>query len=107
MCAPRSEKPNWRTAHAGHVEVLAKFVDFLGNETEVFGDEGEFAEHVFEALEKLQAGGLDPLAVDGGLLFGGDGPEGFEAAEVIEADRVVEGQAAADACDPPIEAALP
>ena len=52
------------------------------------------------------ARGFDPLAVDGGLFFCGDGPEGLEAAEVVEANGVVEGQAAADAGYPPVEAAL-
>ena len=67
---------------------------------------GSIAEDLAEALEELVAGSLDPLAVDGGLLLGGDGPVGLEAAEVIEADDVVEGERAADAGDPPVEAAL-
>jgi len=52
------------------------------------------------------AGGLDPLAVDGGFFIGGDGPVGLKAAEVVEAHHVIEGEGAADARDPPVEAAL-
>jgi hypothetical protein len=43
-------------------------------------------------VEEVVAGRLDPLTVDRGFLVGGDGPEGFEAAEVVEADDVVEGE---------------
>ncbi len=42
------------------------------------------------ALEKLGSGRFDPLAVLGGLVRSGDGPVGFESAEVVEADDVVE-----------------
>ena len=53
-------------AHAGHAEVLAQLIDLRRDEAEVLGDEGQRAEDVAEALEELVAGGLDPLAVNGG-----------------------------------------
>ena len=92
--------------HAGHAVVLAEFVDLLGDDTEIFGDERKIAEDIAETLEEVMAGGFDPLAVDGGLFVGGDGPVGLEAAEVIEADDVVEGEGAANAGDPPVEAVV-
>ena len=93
-------------AHAGHVEGVAELIDFWGDEAEVFRDEGDGAEGFDEAREELCAGALDPVAVDGGLFVGGDGPVGVEAAEVIEADDVVHGVGAADAIDPPVEVAM-
>ena len=59
-----------------------------------------------ELLEKGRARGFNPLAVDGGFVLSGDGPVGLEAAEVVEADDVVEELGAADAVDPPGEARL-
>ncbi len=59
-----------------------------------------------KALKQRCAGGFDPGAVDGGLVSGGDGPVRLEAAEVVEADDVVEEMRAADAVDPPGEAGL-
>ena len=93
-------------AHAGHVELLAQRVDFRRDEAEVFRDEGQRPRASSRRAKSCAPGRLDPLAVDGGLFFGGDGPVGFEAAEVVEADDVVEGVGAADAVDPPVEAAL-
>ena len=92
-------------AHAGHAEMLAQLVDFGRDEAKVFGDEGEVAEDFVEASEERMAGSFDPVAIDGGFFLGGDGPVGFKAAEVVEADGVVERERAADAGDPPVEAA--
>ena len=97
-------KAELQDAHAGHAEVFAKLVDLGGDEAEVFGDEGEISEDLFEAVEERLAGRFDPMTVYGGWLVGGDGPEGFEAAEVVEADEVVERERAANARDPPVEA---
>src|SRR6185437_8767101 len=93
--------------HARHAEAFAQFVDLGGDEAEIFRDEGKVAEYIVEALEKLVAGGLDPLTVDGGLFVSGDGPVGLEAAEVVEADHVIEREGAADARNPPVETTLP
>ena len=57
---------------------------------EVFGDERQIAEDLFQALKELMPGGLDPLAVDCGFLLGGDRPVGLEAAKVVEPDHVIE-----------------
>ena len=59
---------------------------------EIFGDEGEISEDLFEAIEERLAGRFDPVTVYGGWLIGSNGPEGFEAAEVVEADEIVERQ---------------
>ncbi len=67
---------------------------------------GEIAEDFLDAVEEGVTGSFDPVAVHGGLFVGGDGPEGFEAAEVIKANHVVERERAADARDPPVKAAL-
>ena len=99
-------KTELQDAHAGHAEVFAQLVDLGGDEAEIFGDEGEVAEDLFEAIEEGLAGRFDPVAIDGGGLVGGDGPEGFEAAEVVEAEEVVERERAANARDPPVETAL-
>ena len=69
---------------------MAELIDLRRDEAEVFRDERDGAEGFDEAGEELCAGALDPLAVDGGLFFGGDGPVGLEAAEVIETDDVVQ-----------------
>ena len=93
-------------AHAGHAKVFAQLIDFFRDQAKVFGDEGEVAEDLLQSVEERVAWSLDPLAVDGGLFVGGDGPVRFEAAEVVKADFVVEGQRAANASDPPVEAVL-
>ncbi len=49
---------------------------------------------------------FDPLAVDGGCILAGDGPVSFKAAEVIEANDVVEELGTPDAIEPPGEAGL-
>ena len=51
-------------------------------------------------------GALTHWPLIGGLFVGGDGPVGLEAAEVVEANHVVERECAAHARDPPVEAAL-
>src|SRR6185312_11191919 len=92
--------------HAWHAEVFAQLVDFRSDEAEVFGDEGQVSEDLFEAIEECLARSFDPMTVHGGRLVSGDGPEGFEAAEVVEADEVVERERTTDARDPPVEAAF-
>src|SRR6185312_14576309 len=59
-----------------------------------------------DTFEKFVAGGLDPFTNFGSVVGGGDGPVGFEAAEVVEADDVVEIMGAARAVNPPIEAVV-
>src|SRR5271156_328669 len=93
-------------AHAGKIELLAQGFDIGGDDPKVLGDEGQVAELVAQALEELGAGSLDPLAMLGSLMTGGDGPEGVESTEVIQADDVVEGLGATQAVDPPGEALL-
>ncbi len=85
---------------------MAELIDFGRDEAEVFRDERDGAEGFRETREKFRAGAFDPLAVDGGLFFRGDGPVGLEAAEVVEADDVVHGVGAADAIDPPVAVVL-
>ena len=90
----------------GKAKLVAERVDFGRDEAEVFGDQRQGAQGGFESAEELEAGSFDPLAVDRRFFFGGDGPVGLEAAEVVEADDVVELAGAAHAVDPPGEALL-
>ena len=46
------------------------------------------------------------MSVDGGLFLGGNRPVGFEPAEVIEPNHVMERERTTHASDPPVEAAV-
>ena len=86
--------------------MFPQLIDFGGDQAEIFGDEWEVSEYLLETLKKFVTGGLNPLAIDRSLLFGGDGPVGFEAAEVIEPNRVVKRERTTDTRDPPVEASF-
>ncbi len=79
---------------------------FRGDQAQVLGHQRQRPERRLKRAEERQPGRLDPLALDRRLLLGGDRPVGLEAAEVVEADDVIKLAGAADAVDPPVEAAL-
>ena len=92
--------------HAGLAEFEAQLIDFRSDEAQVFCNQRKRTERGFKSAEEFEARRLDPLAVDGGFLVGGNRPVGFETAEVVEADDVVKLARAADAVDPPAESLL-
>src|SRR5580698_6730588 len=91
-------------AHSRHTEVLAQFVDLGSDEAEIFGDERQITEDLFESLEQRPAWSFHPLAINGSLFFSGNRPVSLETTEVVQTYVVIECQRAADARDPPVEA---
>ena len=90
----------------GRPKKLTQLVDLRRNETEVFCNERQVAENFLDAPEERMSRCLYPLPVHGSFFISSYGPVGFEAAEVIKADDVVERQVTAHAGDPPIKSAF-
>ena len=92
--------------HAGKTGIGEQLHDLGRGIAEVLGDEIEVAEPAGQHADERHAGALDPAAVFGGRLAVGNGPVALEAAEMVDADDIVELLRAADAADPPAEAVL-
>ena len=57
---------------------------------QVLGNDGQLAQCGFQCIEQLHAGAVLPLAGAGGGAVRRDGPIGIEAAEVVDAQQVVD-----------------
>ena len=99
-------KTELQNPHPRHAEVLSQLIHLGGNQPEVFGNEWQIAKDLLQPLKKLVSRSLDPLPVDRGLFVGRDRPERLEAAEVVEANHVIQRQRAPNPRHPPVESAL-
>jgi len=97
----RASETKLQDAHAGKTEAVAEGFDFGGDEAEVFGDDGEFSECLPSSEEHFRTGTENPASGAGVGGIAGDLPIGLEAAEVIDADEVVETEGMTEAGDPP------
>ena len=73
---------------------------------QVLGDDGQLAQCGFQCVEQLHAGAVLPLAGAGGGAGGRDGPVGVKAAEVVDAQQVIDAQCVAHPAHPPGVAGL-
>ena len=67
---------------------LAQRMHFRRDVAQVFGEKWQPAQHVAQLVEQLVLGTVHPAAIYRGRLAGGNLPELFEAAEVIETDVI-------------------
>src|SRR5438105_647078 len=74
--------------HAGNVMTLAERVHLGSDVTQVLGEERQSSQGFAELVEKIVLGTIYPAAVDCGGLVGGNFPELFEAAKVVETNVV-------------------
>ena len=91
-------KAELQNAHAGNVEALAKRMHVGGDEAEIFGNEGQIAQPGAQNLEELVLRAVDPAAVNGRRLAGGDFPGLLETTEVIEPHDVAGARAQPTRC---------
>ena len=98
---PVRVKGKLHNLHPGQAGVVQQLAHAGGHITEILGDEVQIVEPGGEHAHKLHAGAGLPDAVFGGRLPVGDGPVALQAAEVVDADAVVEAARALDAADPP------
>ena len=87
--------------HAGEAGLGEQRLQLGRDIAEILGDELHIVEPAGEPADEVHARPLDPLAVFGGLVAVGHGPIGLEAAEMVDAQRVIELGRALDAADPP------
>ena len=73
---------------------------------QVLGNDGQLAQCGFQCIEQLHAGAVLPLAGAGGGAGGRDRPVGVEAAEVVDAQQIVDAQCVAHPLNPPCIAGL-
>jgi len=93
--------------HAGDAMTLAQGIHLRRYDAEVLGDDRQFSESLLHGVEYRVAGTRFPGAGAGGTGFGGHGPVGLEAAEMIDAHEVGELGRGAQPLDPPAIAGLP
>ena len=92
--------------HAGQTRVGKQLRDLRRGIAEILGDELDVVEPAGQHADERHAGALDPATVFRGRLAIGHGPVALEAAEVVDADDVVELRRSANASDPPLKAVL-
>ena len=92
--------------HAGVARVPQQLAHRLSLEAQVLGDDVLPAQLFIDGLEEIQAGAGAPASVPGGFVAVGDGVIGVEAPEMVDAQRVVDGELEGDAAQPPLVAVL-
>src|SRR5262245_42105280 len=79
-----------QNAHPRIAKLLAYLFHRRRDDAEVLGDDGQSAESFGHCVEQCGAGAFHPSSVDGSGFATGHFPVGLEAAEVIDANDVVE-----------------
>src|SRR5947208_16011117 len=75
-------------SHSWNIVTIAQDDYIRCDQTEVFGEERQAAQFLFELVEEFVTWSVNPTAVDRGRLTSGDLPKLGEAAEVIETDVI-------------------
>ena len=87
--------------HAGEAALRKQLTDRVKHLAQILGHDGQAAQSVVQRAEQIHAGALLPAAVAGRGLPCRDRPVGVKAAEVVNAQDVIDGQCMAHAADPP------
>ena len=87
--------------HAGQAGVSQQLAQAVGLKPQVLGHQRQLAQRLFQGVEERHAWAGRPFALACRGAGGRNGPVGIEAAEVVDAHDVGQGQAALDARDPP------
>ena len=99
-------KAKLQDLHAGEARVLAHGYDLWRHEAQVLSNDGQLAQMLGDGIKDVAAGTLGPAPKARVRRAKGHGPVGLEAAEVVDAQDVVELEASAQALDPPGKAVL-
>ena len=100
----RRVEAKFEDLHAGQAGIGQELFDLGRGVAQILGDEIDLGKPVFEHAHEIHAGAGLPAAAPGGRVAEGHGPVALKAAEVVDADHVVELLGAVDAADPPAEA---
>ena len=92
--------------HAGEAALSQQLTDAVHDVAEVLRDDGQLAQRPFEGVKQLHPGADLPLAAAGRRAARRDGPVGVEAAEVVDAEQIVDAQRVPHPLDPPSIAGL-
>ncbi len=93
-------------AHAGKAEFGAQRFDLIGDDAEIFGDDRKFAQFAIHGGEEFLTWAFHPAADAGRGAIGFHAPEGFEAAEMIEAKKVDDFEGFAETINPPAKSSF-
>ena len=74
--------------HAGEAAIFAEFVDGVGDDAQVFGNNLRVANLLANLVKELQAGTFEPFAVNCGFRVAVNRPIRLEGAEMIDAHNV-------------------
>src|SRR6266568_3388481 len=87
--------------HSWNIVTIAQDDYIRCDQTEVFGEERQAAQFLFEFVKEFVTWAVNPAAIDRGRLTGGDLPKLGEAAEVIETDVIASLRRPAQTLQPP------
>ena len=90
--------------HAGQAEALPERRHLGRNGAEVLGNERQSSQFLLQCLQQGVAWRLLPFADDAILTLAGNGPVGFQAAEMVDTQHVHTGKLVSESFDPPGEA---
>ena len=93
--------------HARPAGVVQQLRHLRRGIAQILRDELQLGEPAVEPVDQIHAGTCDPVTVFGGGLAVGHRPVAGKAAEMVDADHVIELACAVDAAYPPAEAVLP
>ncbi|NJR12863.1 hypothetical protein HC776_03160, partial [bacterium] len=92
--------------HAGQIEVITQRFHALGDDAQIFRDDGKLrAQRFRQRLKQVGGWAFDPRAFDGCLFSGGNLPIRFKTAKMINADVIDHLERGPHALDPPAIAA--
>ena len=94
-------KSKLQDLHAGISRFLQQFMYFRSEETQILGDDLTAADRFLQCVKQLDPRALHPGPVHSRILLSGNLIIGFESAEVVDPDCVVEEEGALHAGSPP------
>ena len=101
---PVAPKGELQDAHPRESPAFAQRLDFRGDDTEILRHDGKLAEALGDGGEERVARTLHPCPVDRRRGVARHLPVTLEAAEVVDAHHVEQGEGGAQATDPPLVA---
>src|SRR5258706_5606689 len=88
-------------AHPRKTAIVTQLFHFMGDDSQIFGDDWQFPQRVANGLEQFPARRFDPMAAFGSLVAARNLPAGDKAAKMIDTHNVDCLQSRFNSFDPP------